>query len=397
MLLRTNPISLSTNFSIHPRNKNFFFLGLKKRFFSQFLSLGSLSPENSQKYLYAVNIRPDTGALQSLPDLTTPCPFSTPSTPQASIPPPPPMIAGGFNRWGLSDPENPTGAKNNSNKRSADFDFSSSSRKKNSNQQKPKFKLNECWFCLSNSKTERHLVTSVAHSWYLALAKGGLVPEHSLLLPVEHLSNLTGLVPVTDQVHAAILEELSVYKQKLRALYQNKCVFFEIVNPPRNLGGKDMQNSMHMHIHCVPLVNREGKEIVDPFKEYESLIEKLLSEAPKAIRTEFEKFPLKIPNSNNNNHEQKKLAAADEILYQQLARNLGYGYIYFDFPGKFLFAMLTNNIPLQWPRTMVAQWMFGADKAESKIDWKKCVQTTEEENLTVSEFKKRFKPLEFQL
>lgn len=39
----------------------------------------------------------------------------------------------------------------------------------------------DCWFCLSSPKVEKHLVTSVGQKVYLALAKGGLTPDHVLV------------------------------------------------------------------------------------------------------------------------------------------------------------------------------------------------------------------------
>ena len=44
----------------------------------------------------------------------------------------------------------------------------------------------DCWFCLSSPKVEKHLVVSIGDEVYLALAKGPLVPEHVLILPITH-------------------------------------------------------------------------------------------------------------------------------------------------------------------------------------------------------------------
>ncbi|KAK3103656.1 hypothetical protein FSP39_020809 [Pinctada imbricata] len=43
-----------------------------------------------------------------------------------------------------------------------------------------------CWFCLGSPEVEKHLVVSVGTQVYLALAKGGLVDDHTLILPIGH-------------------------------------------------------------------------------------------------------------------------------------------------------------------------------------------------------------------
>jgi hypothetical protein len=43
-----------------------------------------------------------------------------------------------------------------------------------------------CWFCLGSPQVEKHLVITVGDHSYLALPKGGLVPEHVLILPIGH-------------------------------------------------------------------------------------------------------------------------------------------------------------------------------------------------------------------
>jgi hypothetical protein len=46
-----------------------------------------------------------------------------------------------------------------------------------------------CWFCLANPKVEKHLIIAIGNHSYLALPKGGLVPEHVLILPIGHCAS----------------------------------------------------------------------------------------------------------------------------------------------------------------------------------------------------------------
>ena len=50
-----------------------------------------------------------------------------------------------------------------------------------------------CWFCLASPEVEKHLVVSVGNHAYLALAKGGLVPQHLLILPIAHYQSTPDL------------------------------------------------------------------------------------------------------------------------------------------------------------------------------------------------------------
>ena len=50
-----------------------------------------------------------------------------------------------------------------------------------------------CWFCLSSPDVEKHLVVSIGDCVYSALAKGGLVEDHLLLLPISHVKSVSEL------------------------------------------------------------------------------------------------------------------------------------------------------------------------------------------------------------
>lgn len=76
-----------------------------------------------------------------------------------------------------------------------------------------------CWFCLSSPEIEKHLIVDIGHHAYMALPKGGLVPDHLLILPVNHIQSM---VAAPEDVR----DEIEKYKKALIAMYakQNKCV-----------------------------------------------------------------------------------------------------------------------------------------------------------------------------
>ncbi|XP_064384088.1 CWF19-like protein 1 [Halichondria panicea] len=80
-----------------------------------------------------------------------------------------------------------------------------------------------CWFCLGGKEAEKHLVVSIGDHTYLALSKGGMVPEHVLVLPIGHYAASTDAPP-------EVLEELGKFKSALRKYFNSKdqsCVIFE--------------------------------------------------------------------------------------------------------------------------------------------------------------------------
>lgn len=107
-----------------------------------------------------------------------------------------------FNRWGLSE-DQLTGKPQTTQK----------SAPKLSHQDVREQKIEGCWFCLSNPNTEKHLIVSVGKFMYLgkkkklphihltkkkkktstALAKGSLVNDHCLILPISHVTSWDAL------------------------------------------------------------------------------------------------------------------------------------------------------------------------------------------------------------
>lgn len=91
-----------------------------------------------------------------------------------------------------------------------------------------------CWFCLSCPNVELHLVLSIGESYYCALAKGPLVENHVLLVPIEHCPN-------TLMMSSEAEAELGRYKSALNLYFKNQeksVVYFEWVfqhSPHANL------------------------------------------------------------------------------------------------------------------------------------------------------------------
>jgi len=99
---------------------------------------------------------------------------------------------------------------------------------------------------------EKHLVTSIGKNVYLALAKGGLTPDHVLILPITH-------VPSTLQLDEDTRAEVDEYKAALRAFFESQgkaCVMWE-----RNM------RSQHLQLQVVPVPQAVAEAAEATFRE----------------------------------------------------------------------------------------------------------------------------------
>lgn len=97
----------------------------------------------------------------------------------------------------------------------------------------------DCWFCLGNAASRKHLVIHVLDEVYLALARGGLRDDHFLIIPIEHTS---ALGPLSPDLQADISRARQRAEEALRPLGLLP-VFLAVAQNPDH----------HWHLHCVPV------------------------------------------------------------------------------------------------------------------------------------------------
>lgn len=76
----------------------------------------------------------------------------------------------------------------------------------------------KCWFCLSSSSVEKHLIVTVGQHFYIALAKGPINETHCLLLPITHIQSSALLSKES-------WEELDKFKDALRKVFRSNIKF----------------------------------------------------------------------------------------------------------------------------------------------------------------------------
>ncbi|XP_073234867.1 CWF19-like protein 1 isoform X3 [Porites lutea] len=207
-----------------------------------------------------------------------------------------------------------------------------------------------CWFCLGSPQVEKHLVVSVGDDSYVALAKGGLVPDHVLICPIGHFES-------TVKLSEDVLMEIEKYKRALRRLFHSEgksCVIFE-----RNF------YTQHLQLQVVPVPQTEVDELKDIFKEHGDQNSLPIRDVP--ANTELKQF---VP--------------------------VGAPYFVAEFDnGERLLHRVTHKMPLQFGREVVASPSLL--NMPDRVDWKACKVSLEEEKKMAAEFRKKFQPFDFNL
>ncbi|XP_064602492.1 CWF19-like protein 1 [Liolophura sinensis] len=310
---------------------------------TRFISLAKLGNAEKKKYLYAFNITPmsvmDTTELVSQPVGTTECPYKSS-----------PAI---LSHLKTSKEEKPvqffyntehTEQVGRGKKRQHDGNHEKRPPKKHPQPTGP------CWFCLGSAEVEKHLVVSVGLQCYLALAKGGLVSDHVLILPIGHHQS-------TVSSTADVRQEIEQYKKSLKKCFkaQGKAVvFFE-----RNF------RTQHLQIQAVPIPESAVQDVKDIFIE----------------TAQEQSFEL---------HEIPKHSDLKQIVPE------GVPYFYTELPsGEKLLHRISKGFPLQFGReALVHPEVLNMPE---RIDWKNCKISKEEEIEQAADFKRNFKPYDFTL
>ncbi|CAN6680851.1 unnamed protein product [Malus baccata var. baccata] len=105
----------------------------------------------------------------------------------------------------------------------------------------------ECWFCLSSPKVESHLIISIGEHYYCALAKGPLVEDHVLLIPIGHSPNTVSL-PSECEI------ELDKFQNALKKYYNKQgmeVVFFEWAS----------RRTTHANLQAVPVPSAKAADV----------------------------------------------------------------------------------------------------------------------------------------
>ena len=207
-----------------------------------------------------------------------------------------------------------------------------------------------CWFCLATDNVAMHLIVAVGDECYVALAKGPLLRDHLLILPIAH-------VQAGTDMNEAQAKEMSRFRDALTRYYASQSLtplFYE-----RNIPTRAGQ---HFHLQCVPLTAQQE------------------ASALATLQTEAAAL-----------HIQLDVLPASTSLKDEVG---GEPYITFEVAGQtLLHRVVKGRVPglFDWQRNVVAQLLGVPEKG----DWRRCKQSVEEETEMVDALKDVFKPFDF--
>ncbi|CAL9112288.1 unnamed protein product [Musa acuminata var. zebrina] len=209
-----------------------------------------------------------------------------------------------------------------------------------------------CWFCLSSPNVESHLVLSIGESYYCALAKGPLVPNHVLLVPVQHCPN-TLTMPLDTET------ELEKYKSALNIYFKNQAkavVFFELIFP----------QSPHANLQAIPIPLSKA-----------SNVKRIFNLASKKLGFEFATLNPDGDSTQGRQLLRSQLNSTSSMFYVELPE------------GAILLHVVDDKekFPVQFGREVMAGLLNMADRA----DWRNCKLSKEDELQMVEEFKNGFR------
>jgi len=194
-----------------------------------------------------------------------------------------------------------------------------------------------CWFCLSNPQIEDHLIVSVGELTYVALAKGGLLPDHMLIVPIEHVPSASGMpIPVAD--------EIEKYKQALNKLWTAEGR--ALVAYERHIV---MRNAEHIHVQVLPVPTDVAPRVIPAFRNHPSSL--IFEDGAGEVRPDGPGFSVE---------------AAGQIAVHHKTAN--------------------GNIPMQLGREVLADLLGMPERA----NWKQCALSKDEETRAAEAFKEAF-------
>ncbi|NXN91198.1 C19L1 protein, partial [Rhinopomastus cyanomelas] len=217
---------------------------------------------------------------------------------------------------------------------------------------KPSQPTGPCWFCLASPEVEKHLVVSIGTHCYLALAKGGLLPDHVLILPIGHYQSMVDL-------SLEVVEEVSKYKSALRKFFRSKGKRFVLFE--RNYRSQHLQ----LQVIPVPLDHCTSEDIKESF----------------------------IAQAQEQQIELVEIPEHSDIT-QVAQPGTPYFYVELD-TGEKLFHRIRGRFPLQFGREVLASQALLA--LPQRADWRQCTAERAEETAQASAFRRDFQPFDFAL
>lgn len=228
----------------------------------------------------------------------------------------------------------------------------------------------ECWFCLGSVAVKAHLILSVGESCYLAAPRGSIVPDHTLMIPID-------CVPNRLLLSAEAKEELSRFENAFRLFAESTGRDYLLFERTLRTRGRD-----HMQVQIVPLDETSVIKSLDAFLQLSSRHNVLFTEIPEEQDLD------------------KSLLSPDGNPYQE--------YFFIQVPvrdkirryRRFLYVPQVSGDAASLPRFPLSFGLEVAAEALGKperANWKSCLVSEVEEERMADSFKSKFTSFDFTL
>eukprot|EP01053_Blabericola_migrator_P006811 Blabericola_migrator_1__6810@NODE_344_length_9579_cov_221_075799_g277_i0_p1_GENE_NODE_344_length_9579_cov_221_075799_g277_i0NODE_344_length_9579_cov_221_075799_g277_i0_p1_ORF_typecomplete_len905_score103_03CwfJ_C_1/PF04677_15/8_9e32CwfJ_C_2/PF04676_14/4_7e09RRM_1/PF00076_22/0_0004Nup35_RRM_2/PF14605_6/0_074_NODE_344_length_9579_cov_221_075799_g277_i06753389 len=245
----------------------------------------------------------------------------------------------------------------------------------------------DCWFCLCNPNSEKKLIISIGQQAYLTISRGGLVPQHLMILPVSHQPSMAVVAP------PAVKDEIRSLMMSLRGYFHSQgqaVVFLERYVPMK------VSKALHTQVHAVPIPRHliadcykvlhsrarvEGLRLVSlkgaPFSGMDSVLTDAYAKGPRPAEPSVLEYPywwIDLPS------EGTEKAPADHAT-ESRTTYLG------------VTSSLFQRLNLNFAREVLATVL----SAPERILWKNCITTRLEEEQWAKHVRSSFEAYKQQL
>ncbi|KAK9479784.1 CwfJ C-terminus 1-domain-containing protein-like protein [Lipomyces japonicus] len=219
-----------------------------------------------------------------------------------------------------------------------------------------------CFFCLANPQLAQHFIVSIGEDSYVTTAKGPLpksnsnsldCPAHVIIIPLSHGPTISSIEDEESRIKTR--KEMTKYKERISemlAKHGYSAIALEI----------SRYNGIHFHVQIIPVP----------------------SDKLDKVKPEFEKASQINGYKLEEREDSSEIADAEEDFFKVYLPG-----------GKVLYILLSNDMrfDLQFGRKVLANVLGFPDR----FDWKKCVQTEQEEVNDAERFKTLFSEFDFTL
>ncbi|KAK6202631.1 CwfJ C-terminus 1-domain-containing protein-like protein [Scheffersomyces amazonensis] len=238
----------------------------------------------------------------------------------------------------------------------------------------------ECFFCLSNPKTETHMIISIATQSYLTTAKGPLTkpnsdspfPGHLIIVPIEHIPTLRS--KCSNVVESPLYQEIQKYLSSLLKAFLVKSDQYRLIS-------YEVNRSANVH-HAIQVI-RVPIHVIPKFSKSLNFRVKVNNEHNQHRHSlEFVKYtdpndPALLQIINNSDHIIFTIHLTEsevEIYVCELSD-----------PAKL--------VDFQFPRRVLADLLF----LKNRVSWERCKQDKVIESKDCEEFKKFYHDFDFTI